>query len=194
VDKSKAVKVLVDNICIRLSLFAKQIEKVTSDPNLKIIGFHEWLLFLIHHIDYLAFSKGLEENQRYLVREEIFRNLLERDILPPKVESEMIDRGEKPSIRSLGGDNPVIIFSLMKSFRQEANERDEYYSTCTTLVGKYPLDERGFVNKLINNIVMSSGCGRNFLNEILITDIAVSLLLNKKLAKEDMKALDTFKD
>ncbi len=192
-DRKKAIEVLVDNICTRLSLFAIQIDIEITDPQLKIISVHEWLLFLIHHIDRLAFHKGLPLSARRTIREEILRGLLNREVLPPRIEERLIEDGVKSTLDAFGTSRPIAIESLLPLFAKEANERDEYYSTCTDLVGKYPWDERGLINKLSNKILERSSCAEDTPLSGHISGAALVAILDEDLAKIDMKALDTVK-
>jgi len=187
-NKTKAIEVLVDSICARTYYFTKALDKIITNPQFKVISAHEFLLFLIHHVDRIAYLKGFQSNNRLTMREEILLDLLDRDILPPRIEERLIEDGVKPSRSAFGTSPSIAIKALLPMFHKAASESDEYYSGCNTLIGKYPSDGRGLINRLLAKI--SEHYGQDMISEMLITDIAIKSVLDKSLAKKDNQALD----
>lgn len=192
-NKAEAIEALVDSIFTRTSIFTHELNKTITNPKVKVISVHEFLLFLIHHIDKIAFLKGLHTKCRITIREEILRELLNREILPPKTEEKLIADGIKPSLTSFGTTPSIAIEALLPLFHKQAIESDKYYSGCDTFVGKYPSDGKGLINRLVARISERTGEGEGIISSMLMIDVTIKAVMYKDALKKDNQALDILK-
>ena len=194
-DKGGNLEILAYNIVARLYLFGKTIDEIEAQltpisPRCKLIATGEMLLFLLHHIDRLAYQKDTPSEMRTTMRTEIVANLIEKEIFHPKVTLKLMEDGIKPSLDAFGTSRSTAVKVLLPSFLKEVAEADTDYSSCTEFIGKSPHDEDGLINKLSGRILHRWEPEGNILWRFFIITSASDILLESELAKQDNEALN----
>ena len=198
-EMTEVIKTLEDNIVTRLHLFTKTIDNaptkamsnlISLSPQCKTIAFGEMLLFLLHYVDRLAYETDVPQKTRLTLRNESVQNLINKEILPPKITGRLIDDGIEPSLNSFGASPSAAAEALLPLFLGEIAEADKYYSQCTTFIGENLYDENGLVNKLANRILNQCEPEDNLLSRFFIITTVSDVLLQPELAKQDRKALN----
>ncbi len=187
--RKKSIDTLVENALARVASFARSIDMRISDPRYKTVAVYEYLLLIIHHADRLASSKKVDWNTRLALRREIALGLVDRDFLPVTVAGRMIDESVNPGLDTTGLSRLAAIEVLLPRFMADADERDRYYSSCTAVVGENQWDDSSLLNRLSSRIADRLGSTGHVTKDAFTLAAAVDSILNRKLAKSDMKAL-----
>ncbi|GEM_PF-5402164 len=186
---------LTQNFRLRIAQFAQTLEQehsgITMTPRSKLIALHEYILCLLHLIDRTAYELHLVGNIRGDLRNYLIRDLLEDQILPMRLSKKLCDDGYHPNFASLGLTPQTGAEVLLPFWRSEVNNADKYYASSIEMVGKFPEDERGLLNKLcirIANSVRFEGGTWNILNDVFILDVAVNVTFDDNLSRSDSQA------
>jgi len=199
--KKDPIETITKNILCRSRMYVDIVEEAYNKllnesllPQLKFYILFEMIWFQFHHIDRLAFEFGVSEETRINIREFMILNLIDFDILPLSSQCKLIEDGITPSVEAYGitaGDIAYKIFT--PKFLKEIETAEEDYKECNAFLAKSPFNQTGFLNKLLLRTL-------NHFENIPDVDFFSALLkptskilLEKKLVKEDKKALGVFK-
>jgi len=192
---SDSYEALTQNFRLRISQFAQTLERgqsgIAITSHNKLIALYEYILCLLHILDRKSYERHLDSNTRIGLREYVIRSLLEDEILPRRL-TECLSHDEYPSdFNSLELSPQMAIEALLPFWYREASSADRYYSTSIEMIGKFPQDERGLLNKLcirIANSVKANGVAWNIFHDMFILNVAVHITFDVSLVRSDNKA------
>jgi len=195
-DIKVAIQILTDNVLARAWSFGRSIRDAARDdrpwylsPQSQIIAIGEMLLFLLHHVDRLAFEKHVSETMREIVRNEIICNLIDREIIPYELALKLMEKGATPSLEALGVPRSAAVQSLLSLFLKNAADADADYGSCTELVAANPMNESGLLNKFTNRVRSRCGQDMSIVWLPLMLTAAGDAIVEPESAKRDVEAL-----
>lgn len=190
----ESIETLENNILMRLRLFAETIDKLDLvSSRYKLIATGEVLLFLLHHVDRLAYEKDLSQKVRTTIRDEIVGNLINKDFLPPRITLKLLEDGIEPSLNAFGVLRSVAAESLLPVFLEEVAKADLDYSSCNEFIAANPLDEKGLVNKLSARIRRHCDPEGNIFSQFFMVTAVSDIMIMPELVTRDRKALSKCK-